>query len=69
MHYNSFSKVYGCCILTRIKFLSLIRKVQQVELLHACEHTTVVADYFAWQKFRGLATQRDTQIFRGGNFR
>ena len=30
--------------------------------------TTVVADYFAWQKFRGLATQRDTQIFRGGKF-
>ena len=30
--------------------------------------TTVVADYFACQKFRGLATKRDTQIFRGGKF-
>ena len=29
---------------------------------------TVVADYFACQKFRGLATKRDTQIFRGGKF-
>ena len=30
--------------------------------------TTLVADYFACQKFRGLATKRDTQIFRGGKF-
>ena len=30
---------------------------------------TVVADYFASrQKFRGPATKRDTQIFRGGKF-
>ena len=35
------------------------------ELVHA---STVVADYFACQKFRGLATKRDTQIFRGGKF-
>ena len=35
----------------------------------ACEDVvTVVADYFACQKFRGLATKRDTQIFRGGKF-
>ena len=38
-------------------------------LLHMCNlPTTVVADYFACQKFRGLATKRDTQIFRGGKF-
>ena len=29
---------------------------------------TVVADYFACQKFCGLATKHDTQIFRGGKF-
>ena len=28
----------------------------------------IVADYFACQKFCGLATKRDTQIFRGGKF-
>ena len=30
--------------------------------------TTIVADYFVCQKFCGLATKRDTQIFRGGKF-
>ena len=34
-------------------------------MLYVC---TVVADYFACQKFRGLANKRDTQIFRGAKF-
>ena len=33
-----------------------------------CRYYTVVADYFACQKVRGLATKRDTQIFRSGKF-